>query len=417
MHRSLLLTAAIGLAATLALSACSGSAVSGSSQGSSATSSDTEIVIGSLHPTTGSNAADGQQMDNAAQMAVDAINSAGGIGSLGGAKLKLETADTKGEAETGSSEATRLIEEGAVALIGTFQSAVSTNVAAVAERNKVPFVMDVSNADSILQQGYTYSFRLQPNASAMGTLGFEALTNIANDAGEPVKNIAFLYENGAFGSSTLASFQSEADAAGVTLDPVIGYDASSVSDMTTQIQQVAASGANVLAVAGYYRDGLLVAQAVNAVQPSLNAVFGVANGAFDQPQFVADAPDGGEDYFNANYSIDRSNSDATRLAEDYQAEFGEEIRTSAVESYDAVSLIADALERAGSTDSTNLRDAIATSSYTPLVANNGPVSFDELGENTNAGLVATQVLNGTVQQVYPSEGAQGVPVFPADATK
>ena len=44
-------------------------------------------------------------MDNGAQLAVDAINEAGGIESLGGAQLELASADTQGAPEVGQSEA------------------------------------------------------------------------------------------------------------------------------------------------------------------------------------------------------------------------------------------------------------------------------------------------------------------------
>ena len=88
--------ATIGVAA-LALSSCAGAAVtSGGSDGGDVE----EIVIGALHPLSGANAVDGQQMSYAAQMAVDEVNEAGGIACLDGATLKLEAADTKGEPET-----------------------------------------------------------------------------------------------------------------------------------------------------------------------------------------------------------------------------------------------------------------------------------------------------------------------------
>jgi branched-chain amino acid transport system substrate-binding protein len=372
-----------------------------------------EVVIGSLHPESGASAADGQQMARGAQYAVDAINEAGGIESLGGAKLVLSSADTQGKPEVGQSEATRLIQEGAVALIGTYQSATSANVAAVAERSKVPFVMDISSLDEILDQGYTYSFRLQPNATLMGTQGAEALIAMGEASDEPVEKVAFLYEQGNFGQATLKSFQAAAEDAGVTVDPIISYDAASVSDMTTQVQQVAASGADVLAVAGYYRDSLLVSQAVDTIKPDLDAVFGVANGAYDQPQFVTDAPNGGENYFDANYHWDVTNDAAVELADKYEAEFGEPIRTGAVLSYDAVMVIAAALEESGTVDTTDLRDAIADSSYEPLVVSNGPVSFDEDGENTNASIVVMQVQDGAIKQVYPDDRAESDFLYPA----
>ncbi|NTW42070.1 MAG: ABC transporter substrate-binding protein [Cellulomonadaceae bacterium] len=401
----------------MALSACAGSAAGGSDDTATtpAVSVD-EVVIGSLHPTSGSNAADGQQMENAAQLAVDAINEAGGIASLGGATLTLATADTQGQPEIGQSEATRLIEEGAVALVGTFQSGTSSNVAAVAERSKVPFVMDVSALDEILDQDYTYSFRLQPNASAMGEQGAEALLALAEDAGLPVTKIAYMYEQGNYGQAAYKAFAAVAAEQGVTVDPAISYDASSVSDLTTQVQQVAASGATVLAVSGYYRDGALLAQAIQTVAPALDAVFGVADGAFDQAQFVTDAPSGGEGYFDANYHWDVTDTDAQALADLYEETYGEPIRTSAVESYDAVMLIAEALESTGSTDTTELRDAIAATTYDPLTVSTGPVTFDETGENTTASIVVMQIQSGAVVQVYPADLAESDPVYPAPVT-
>ncbi|WP_454049809.1 ABC transporter substrate-binding protein [Cellulomonas sp. Marseille-Q8402] len=401
-----------GLALTLA--ACSGSAVSAAGGGETATGEAVdEVLIGALHPLTGANAADGQQMSNAAQLAVDAINEAGGIESLGGAELVLEAADTQGTPETGQSEATRLIEDGAVALVGTFQSGTSANVASVAERNQVPFVMDVSALDEILEQGYQYSFRMQPNASLMGERGAESLAALAEDSGTPVEKVAFLYEQGNYGAAVYEGFLAEAEAAGLTVDPVISYDAASVSDMTTQISQVAASGADVLAVAGYYRDSLLVAQAVDTVKPDLQAVFGVANGAYDQPAFTTDAPGGGEGYFDANYHWDVTNPDAVELAELYEETYGEPIRTSAVLTYDAVMVIAGALEEAGSADPTAVRDAIAASDYQPLTVSTGPVEFDETGQNTNAGIAVMQVQDAAIKQVFPNDLAEAAYRFPA----
>ena len=210
-----------------------------------------------------------------------------------------------------------------------------------------------------------------------------------------------------------AGFKEAADAAGIALDPVISYDPAAVSDMTTQIQQVAASGADVLAVAGYYRDSLLISQAIDIVKPNLKAVYGVANGAYDQASFIKDAPNGGEGYFDANYHWDVTNPDSKALADLYEKTYGQPIRTSAVLTYDAVWVIAEALEASGTTESAALRSAIAASTYQPLVVSNGPVSFDATGQNTNAAIVVMQIQDGAVRQVYPDAVAEAPVRFPA----
>lgn len=371
------------------------------------------IVIGALHPLTGGLAVDGQQMADAAQLAVDEINEAGGIESLGGAQLELASADTTGAAEVAQSEAQRLIQEGAVALVGPYQSAVASQIAAVAERNEIPFVIDVATADSILDQGYTYTFRMQPNASNMGTVGAQYLVDLAEANGTTIKKVGYLHEQTEFGTTVMEAFRAEAEELGLTVDPVISYDAFQASDLTTEVTRIKEAGVDALAVTGYYRDGLLIANNVAAVQPGVEAVIGVANGAYDLPQFPTDAGEKAEGYLDANYHPDVTQDGYQELAEKFEAEYGAAIRTPAVLSYEAVRLIAAGLEEAGSADRAELREAIAGLSFETIMAGNGPVEFDESGENTNAVPILMQVQSGQIKQVYPADFAESEPAFPA----
>ena len=409
---------AMAVALPLALAACGGSAppgTEGSGGGGGGGGSGETITIGSLHPLSGAAAADGQQMDNGAKLAIEAINEAGGIEALDGAQLELASADTQGAPEVGQSEAQRLIEEGAVALVGTYQSAVSQNVAAVAERNQVPFVIDVSSADAILQQGYKFTFRLQPSAGVLAERGAEYLAEVSENADAPAQKVAILHEQGPFGTAIKDTFSATAEGLGMEIGPVISYDPASVSDFTTQITTVREAGADVLMVAGYYRDGVLVANAVNTVQPGLDAVWGVANGAFDTPQFPGEVGEAGEGFFDANYRLDMTNPDTQELADKYKEEYGDDIRTAAVLSYDAVRVIAAALERAGDASPQAVRDAIAETELDSLIAQDGPIAFDEAGENENAAPILMQVLDGVVTQVFPEDYAEAEPVYPATA--
>jgi branched-chain amino acid transport system substrate-binding protein len=396
-------------AAMFAVTACGGSAPGA---GGNTGGDGDPITIGTLHPTTGPFAADGQQMDNGAKLAVEAINEAGGIKALGGTELELSTGDTQGKPEVGQSEAQRLIQGGAVALVGTYQSAVSMNVAAVAERGQVPFVMDITADDAVLDQGHRYSFRIQPPNSAMGVRGARYLKEIAEAAGKPVPTVAYLHEQTAFGTSVYKSFAEEARKLGIQVVAEISYDAATVSDLTTQITNVKASGANVLAMTGYYRDSVLAARAVDTVKPQLDAVYGVADGAFDLPQFPAEVGAIGEGYFDVNYRADMESAETQALAKLYKERFGDDIRTGAVLAYDAVRVIAEGLESSGDRDPKKLRDAIAGISLDPLVVAGGPIEFDDAGENVNALPVVMQVRDGTVKVVYPEDRAETEPLYP-----
>ena len=68
-----------------------------------------EVRIGIVSPLTGPAAKFGQAQKNAMTMAAEDVNNAGGIKSLGGAKIKLFFGDTRGEADMGVTETERLI--------------------------------------------------------------------------------------------------------------------------------------------------------------------------------------------------------------------------------------------------------------------------------------------------------------------
>lgn len=424
MRKARILTAAAGLATALVLAACGSGTTSGGGGGAGGggatgagggggggSSSGDTIQIGTLHPLTGTYAGDGQQLENGVKLAIKAVNAAGGIKSLGGEKLALAQGDTKGDPATGQSEAQRLIESGAVALVGTYQSAVAQNVAAVAERNKTPFLMDVASDTAILQQGYKYSFRIQPKADLFAVQAAKYFKELNAKANPKITKIAYLHESSSFGTGLYQVFKKEAEAAGFQVTPEISYDPASVSDMTTQITQVKASGAQALAVSGYYNDGVLIAKAIAAVQPKLEAVMGVADGAFDQAQFVADVGKASENYFDVNYALAKTAA-AKQLASEYQSTFGQPMRTEAALAYDAVRVIAAGLEKAKSTDRTKLRDAISQVSVEPTTAGTA-IKFDAAGENTGALPVLEQVQNGKVVTVLPAEHASAKPIFPA----
>lgn len=361
------------------------------------------IAIGSLHPLTGGLAQDGIAMDEAAQMAVDDINAAGGIASLAGTQLVLVSADSQGSPDVGATEAQRMIDGGVVAIIGAYQSAVSINVAALAERSGVPFVIDVTVADAVITDESRYTFRIQPNATDNGVFGIQALVEMAAIAGIEIKSVAHLYDQSGFGASIHEALMAEADALGIDVVEKITYNPFEVSDLTTELARVAASGADALINTGYYGDGVLVARGLDEVRPAnLKIVFGVASGAFDVDEFPSDVDGAGEFFFNSNYHYDATSARVSDIRTRYEARFGKPMRTAAVLSYQAIEVVAAGLEAAGSADRDALRDGISGVVISdPLVAGSGPIQFDERGENLNARPIVMQVLDGAVVQVYP----------------
>ena len=395
----------------VALTACS------SEDAGSETDVDT-ITIGSDHPLSGNLAGVGGLMNDGAKMAVEDINAAGGIASLDGAQLVLADGDSQGQAQVGQSEAQRLISDGAVALVGTYQSDVTQNVASVAERSKVPLVIDVAVDDKILEQDYQYTFRIQPDASSMGRAGAQALAAMGEETGEPIDSAAYIHIEGAFGDSVFEAFQREAETLGIEITKEITYSGANFSDATTQVSEALATHRDIIAVTGYYPDNLLVAQALGSMSNDTKAVFGIASGAFDDTSFPAAAGDAGTEVLSANYHYSATSERAADIRERFEEKYGKPMETASMLSYQAVETIAQGLEASGSDDPEELRQAIAGLSLDdPLLAFDGPIEFDERGQNVNATVIVMQVLDGKVEQVFPTEFATADLVFPTGSGK
>lgn len=368
------------------------------------------VKIGAIHPLTGGLAGAGSRMDKAAQMAVEEINAAGGIASLGGAPLELLSADSTGAPDVGQSEAERLIGDGVSALIGTYQSSVTTNVAAVAEREGVPLVIDVAVADSILDQGFSNIFRLQPNATSMGSNGAKYISELGDG---DIKTVAYLHDNTGFGQSVYDAFVLAAAEFGIEVVENIPYPPFEVTDLTTEMTRAAAANPDAIVVTGYYNDGLLAARAAVDLAVDVKAVIGIAQGAFHTPQFVEDFGDDAELFWNSNYHFNSGDPKVVAVLEKFEATYGEAMDTEAMLAYQAIYVIADALERSGSADPADVRDALSqTNLVDHFLAYPGPIKFDATGENINARPTLMQVQGGEVLQVSPSEIGETDPVYP-----
>lgn len=373
------------------------------------------IKIGSLHPLTGPLALDGQQMDEAIKLAAAAVNSAGGIKALGGATLEILSADSQGKPDVGQTEAQRMIDSGAVAIIGCYQSAVSQNVATVATRSQVPLVLDITAADGVLQQGSKYVFRVQPNASTIGRKSAEFLSDISKAKGTEVKSVAYLRDESEFGRSIFVAFQKRAGELGIEVPLDIAFDPFRTTDLTTEMTRVASSGVDVLAVTGYFNDGVLVARTLNAVRPNLKAVFGIAQAAFEQEAILeALGPQMCENLFAATIRYNGVSEGVGKLQGQFKEQLKQDMRLSAPFGYQCLDVVAAALEKCAEPTGPALRDAISGLELaSTMLAYPGPIKFDEIGENVNAAPQLIQIQQGKIVQVWPKEFAQAEPNFPA----
>ncbi|MFP4036705.1 MAG: ABC transporter substrate-binding protein, partial [Desulfobacteraceae bacterium] len=216
-----------------------------------------EIPIGQIHPLSGFLAFDGQELSNGFKLAVDEINAAGGIKSMGGAKLKVLTRDSEGKPQVAIQEVERLYNAGAVAVVGCYQSAVTLVATQIAEKLKVPFVVSVAVADNVTERGFKYTFRVQPNARQMARDTMQYLSEIIKAKNSGAETIAYLHDDTDFGTSLSKHVAEFAPEFGLKVIEDVPYSPRA-ADVTTEVGKIKAAGADIVMDTGYFGDGVRV---------------------------------------------------------------------------------------------------------------------------------------------------------------
>ena len=136
------------------------------------------VKVGVLHPVTGALAYSGQQCRMGALMAIEDINAAGGIKSLGGAKIEAVLGDAQSKPEVGVAEIERLQADGVSAVVGAYASAICLATTQAAAKYDLPHVVDIGVADSIVERGLPNTFRFGPGYKTVADLAIENLNSL-----------------------------------------------------------------------------------------------------------------------------------------------------------------------------------------------------------------------------------------------
>ncbi|MFZ5818776.1 MAG: ABC transporter substrate-binding protein [Chloroflexota bacterium] len=360
------------------------------------------IKIGGLYPTTGDLAKLGQENVNGLQLAVDQINAAGGIQSMGGAKIEIVWGDTQGKPEVGISEVTRLVEqENVVAIIGAYQSGVTTPATQEAERLSTPFLVSMAVSDKITERGFKYTFRICPKASWYAKDQVTFLKDLKDLAGLEVKKVALLHEDTDFGESTAAGQKQYLEEAGMEMVLEVKYSASA-ADLTTEVSKVKAANPDAVLTVTYLNDSVLIARAREALG-MMDIPFVDAAGGTVDPEFIKQLGATAEGWFT-EIEFTKYAAGANVLNDAYKAQYGDDITGNGAYAYQAGWVIADALERAAAADRDAVRDALVATdmpSGPNMVLPTDKIYFDENGQNPNAPLFIVQVQNGELIPVWP----------------
>jgi branched-chain amino acid transport system substrate-binding protein len=332
------------------------------------------------------------------------VNAGGGIRALGGAPLELVEADSQGDPEIGADQAERLVgEEGVCALIGTSQSTVALPVSAVAERLEIPFIVSMAAADEITERGLRYIFRLSPKAEWYARDQVRFLADPSSLGGLIVSKVALLHEDGTFGQEIAASQRTYLEQVGIEVATEISYPAQK-ADLNSEILRIKASGAQAVLTATYSDDALLIAEGAQRLRLGLPVLD--AAGGMSDPAFIGSAGAAAEAMLTESEYY--PGTSARGLEKAMVAATGEPLGAGALYAYQAVWLLANALERGGSLAPDRVRSALGTTWMTAeehMVLPQTVLSFDDSGQNRDARLFIAQIQDSKPVPLWPREYA------------
>ena len=160
------------------------------------------VRIGVLHPVTGPLAYSGQQCREGAMMAIDAINKAGGIKSLGGAKIEPVIGDAQSKPQVGAAEIEKMHQDGVSAVIGAYASAICFATTQAAAKYDLPHVVDIGVADGIMERGLKNTFRFGPGYKTCSEIAVQNLHILNTVSGKPARTVMIIHEESLFGTGT-----------------------------------------------------------------------------------------------------------------------------------------------------------------------------------------------------------------------
>ena len=333
-RRTRLFTVAVA-AGVLALTAgCSGGVAGGGSEDSG----EGPIKFGMLAPFSGSESAFGAYMENGAKLAVSEINADGG---LLGRDLELVVEDDACDATTAVAGANKLVTEGIVASVGGYCSGATLPTLPIFDEAGIPMVIPAANSNELVDQGLPGVFLIN------GTGDQQAAAAVQYSEQIGATNVAVIDDATSYSADLAQAFTAQAEEAGLTVafEATVTPGENDYSSVATQLADVQP---DLVYWTGYYQEGgLIVRQATDA---GYAGAFMVADGSVDA-KFAEIAGDGYTENVVGTFTQTPDMIEgADEWIADYEELAGDPPGPYSTQSYDAVRVMAQAIEDAGSTD-------------------------------------------------------------------
>ena len=366
------------------------------------------VKVGIIHPVTGFVAFAGSQGRFGANMAVEDVNKAGGIKSMGGAKLEPLFGDSQSKVEVGVAEVEKMNEAGVAAYIGCYQSPVGIAASQAAAKYNTPFLIDVGASDLIVSRGLKNVFRLKPGFGACVDQGIASLGALNKAAGGIAKSAVIVHEAGEFGTGTAKLLQGKLPSIGIEVKELIPNEnpTRNFDNIALRIRSLAP---DIVMMSNYQNEYVLLARTLHQQKVNLAGMFSVLGGGFNY-KFAKEQPEVSQYMMDVNHWYNPKSEKAQAMKKRVEAA-GKEFTFEVYLAYTNVAILADSLERSASADKEKLLAALGSSTFKAELMPYGPTKFVN-GQNEGGRAAVLQANKGDIQVIAPEDFAEAKAVFP-----
>ena len=369
-----------GVAVVVLLAALAGCGPAADQAGSAPASSGATIRLGTLVPLTGRSAPSGEAMVNAARMAVDEANAAGGVL---GRQVELVVGDDACDPGTAVTAARTLVGKNIVASVGGYCSSATVPTLKIFRSAGVPMIVAQSNSTDLLAPKYDSVFLICGTVIAEGDFAVSWMKRLG------ASRLAVVHDGTSFpitlAESAAATAMRTGDLA-VTGEYEVSQGAKSYARVA---RSVLAGGTDVVYFTGYYAEANQLIKDLRGV--GFKGLIVVGDGATDGPLLDGLSAAEARDVYGTALIFPEFLPELAGWSERYRAAFGTPPGPSTVEAFDAVNVALDAIKRAGSTDLEAVRKAIAA---TDMETMSGPLSFNSDGTRDTPKFLLLRAENG-----------------------
>jgi branched-chain amino acid transport system substrate-binding protein len=384
-----------------------------------------EVVIGVIYPLSGASAQIGVDAQKAFETAAELINKSfdfdlplargEGLPGLGGAKVRLVFADHQADPQKGRAEAERLItQEKVCAVIGSYQSAVAVTISQTCERYQTPFMSADNSSPSLHRRGLKFYFRASPHDEMYSKAMFDFF-DAMKKKGTKIETLSLFHEDTIFGTDSANAQAKLAAERDYKIVSDVKYRANSPS-LSVEVQQLKAANADVLMPSSYTTDGILLVKTMGELGYKPPAIVAQDAGFSEKALYdaVGDKLEGVISRGTFSLDLAQKRPMVGKINDMFKEKSGKDFNDYSSRQFMALILMADAINRAKSTDGEKIRDALAATDI-PGEQTIMPwkrVKYDEAGQNNDADPVLLQYVGGKFVTIFPAQAAVAEATWP-----